>query len=92
MSLKRFYGYTGLVSAKTTGRLFFLFDLLIWLWTLVYEVLLKLGICKPPEPVDWDGLMDTIEELDAEEMKRDIRRKKNEKRVCNSNRRKSSGV
>lgn len=79
MDLKRFYGYTGLVSAKTTGYIFFFLDLFIWLYGLVYGGLLKLGICERPESIDWDDFLNTIEEFDAEERKREIREKKKRK-------------
>lgn len=47
MSLRRFYGYTGTVSAKTTARIYLLTGVFLWAFGLVCWILVKLHIISP---------------------------------------------
>ena len=57
MSLKRFYGYTGLISARKLGVILFLFEILMYiiggiayLCYKIRELLIRAHIMQPPKP------------------------------------------
>lgn len=76
MSLKHFYGFTGLLSAKATGLLNLAVALVIVPFGLFCALLEKVGISRKEEPFDWDDYEIWVSELETNAYKKEIRRKK----------------
>ena len=62
MNLRRFYGYTGTLSAKTTARIYLFTGIFLYVFGFICMVLIKLHLMSPGKPG-----------IDVEEMEENLR-------------------
>lgn len=90
MSLRRFYGDTGLMSARATGLIYFGVEVVAYIIIGVYALLIYLHIVKPdPKRLefDWEDFEESMAKADEEILKEKMAKKKKEHDLRNSSKR-----